>query len=97
MSDPFAELARAFIPRARERASALRGLLEAAEDHESIEAARREAHNLAGTAGSYGLAAFGEAVKRIETSLREASLDDALPGPRRDALLAALDEARARL
>ena len=97
MSDALADLARAFVPRARERADLLRGLLNGAEDRAGIEAARREAHNLAGTAGSYGLAAFGAAVKRIESALRDAETARSLEAPVREALVAALDDARDRL
>ncbi|MEO0325141.1 MAG: Hpt domain-containing protein [Myxococcota bacterium] len=97
MNDPLAELARAFVPRARERAAVLRELLEAAQEPEGIERARREAHNLAGTAGSYGLAAFGAAVKRIESALRDAEAAQRLEVPVQEALIASLDAARERL
>lgn len=44
-------------------------VLEGAADPESVEAARRIAHRLRGSAGSYGFPAFGEVAARIDAAL----------------------------
>ena len=44
---------------------------EAATRPSALDQARREAHRLRGTAGSYGFAAVGEAAGRIEDALEE--------------------------
>jgi HPt (histidine-containing phosphotransfer) domain-containing protein len=55
---------------------------EAAARPEALPEARRAAHRLRGTAGSYGFAALGEAAGRIEDAI-----DDGAPDPELRALL----------
>lgn len=69
----FDDLRKAFLPRMIERFEALVELLSTAlrrRDDDSIDEPRRIAHQLRGTAGSYGFESAGEVAGLIETELR---------------------------
>ena len=65
LQDPYRALAIAFLPRAQERLTRLAADFE----EETTESLRRALHNLAGTAGSYGLRSLHGVLADIEREL----------------------------
>ena len=64
-------------------------------DEERVSRIRALAHQLAGTASTFGLTQVGAAARELELSAKAASfLDGALPAPLRDLLEARLAEVR---
>ncbi len=66
MGDPLAEIRTSYRRGLPAKLDALDAALRAARDGGSLEAARRLAHTLKGTSGSYGFAAFSTALEDIE-------------------------------